>query len=463
MVARLPLEERIAAHRQALLSQPFPGFGHALRPYYGFDDNYVPLNNGSFGACPNYVLDVIKELLDEAERRPDTFLRVQYQPLLNRARRGVAELVGCDVDDLVFVNNATTGVNVVLRGLNGTWQEGDAILEYDTVYGACGKTAQYIVDSNPTFGLRLVKVPLVYPVTHEEVIAKTKQAIVDAEAKGIKIRVGIVDAISSVPGVIFPENIVTLFRQHNILSLIDGAHAVGQIPLSLRKTDPDFFISNCHKWLSAHRGVAFLYTPPRNQPIAQAIPTSHSYLSPNLPPPNAPALIPTAAPSNYVATWEWTGTIDLSNYISVGAAIEFRGWMGGEEAIVQNNAKLARKAGKIVSGRLGRGSVVMEVCEDANEEEKLTASMVNVSVPIAVPPASGEGDGEVQLAKLAYKLQSRLTNEHDTFVMFYVHADKIWIRLSAQVWLEESDFEWVAKKIEQMLLEEELQFKASIA
>ena len=73
MVARLPLDQRIDAHRQALLCQPFPGFGQALRPFYGFDDDYVALNNGSFGACPNYVLDVYKEFLHEAERRPDTF------------------------------------------------------------------------------------------------------------------------------------------------------------------------------------------------------------------------------------------------------------------------------------------------------------------------------------------------------------------------------------------------------
>lgn len=465
MVVRLPLEERIAAHRQALLSKPFPGFGHALKPYYGFDPSYVPLNNGSFGACPIYVLDIIKELLDEAERRPDVFLRKQYQSLLDHARKEVAGIVRCDVADLVFVNNATSGVNAILRGLNGTWKKRDAILVYDTVYGACGKTAQYIVDSNPSFELQLVTLPLSYPLTHDEVLAKTKQTILDAESKGIKIRVGIVDAISSVPGVIVPwEKITTLFRQHGILSLIDGAHAVGQIPLNLRQADPDFFISNCHKWLSAHRGCAFLYAPKRNQQFAQAIPTSHFYLSPNVPKSNAPDLIPTNAPSNWVATWEWTGTIDLSNYLSVPAAIEFRKWMGGEDAVMQHNAQLARRAGEIVSSRLGKGSEVMEI-ETPTETERLTASMVNISVPITLPKSSSNLSAEevnVQLDVLATKLQTRLANEHDTFVMFRPHANKIWIRLSAQVWLEEKDFEWVADKIAQMILEEELQSKASV-
>ncbi len=300
------------------------------------------------------------------------------------------------MDDLVFVSNATSGVNAALRGLNGSWANGEAILVYDTVYGACGKTAQYIVDSNPNYELKLIKVPLSYPLSHDEVVAKTKQAISDAQAQGVKIRVGIVDAISSIPGVIVPwERIVELFREHQILSLVDAAHAVGQIPLNLRKANPDFFISNCHKWLSAHRGVAFLYTPKRNQHLAQAIPTSHSYLSPNLPKSNAPALIPTDATSNYVATWEWTGTIDLSNYLTVPAALEFRKWMGGEQAIMQHNHDLAVSAGKIVSTHLGKGSTVME------SADSLTANMVNVSIPITPPPAPEGEDVAVQLAKLA--------------------------------------------------------------
>lgn len=456
------LEARIQAHSEALHAKPFPGFGRALKPYYGFDSNYVPLNNGSFGACPNYVVDIYKEMITEAERRPDTFIRVDYRPLYYQARKEVADLVGCDVNDLVLVNNATSGVNAVMRGLNGTWEEGEAVLVYETIYGACGKTAQYIIDSNPSYKLKIVKVPLTYPITHDEVVAKTKAAITDAESKGIKIKVGVVDAISSVPGVIVPwERIVTLFREHKILSLVDAAHAVGQIHLNLKQSDPDFFISNCHKWLSAHRGVAFLYTSVRNQSLALAIPTSHEYISPNLPKPTGPRLLPTNAPTNYVSSWEWTGTQDLSNYLTIPAALEFRRWMGGEDAIIAYNTDLAQKAGKIVSSILGKGSVVMEV-PNPTEEDKLTACMVNVSIPITPTPSQKKGEQGNELAFLAAKLQNKLMNTEDTFVMFYVHGGKIWIRLSAQVWLEEADFEWVAEKIKVLVLEEEMAAKASV-
>lgn len=454
------VEKALQEHSAALQKQIFPGFGHALRPYYAFDDDYVPLNGGSFGACPKHVLNVYKMLIDAAERRPDTFLRVQYKPLLDKARSEVAHLVNCKVNDLVLLPNATTGVNAVLRGLNGTWAPNDAILVYETVYGACGKSAQYIVDSNPhCTGLQLVKVPLAYPLPHSEFLARTASAIEDAARRGVRIRIAVLDAISSLPGVRVPwEAACKLFRKHDILSLVDGAHSVGQIPLDLEKVDPDFFVSNCHKWMSAHRGVAFLYAPVRNQHLAPGIPTSHDYLSPNLPPPRGPPLIPTAAPSNWIAVWEWTGTQDLSNYLSIPAALEFRRWMGGEAAIIDHNIALARQGGVIVSSRLGNGSRVMEptppatanlsvavenLSLDAKEiEGPLTAAMVNVSIPIARP--NGEQD---QLPFIAAKLQTQLTNNYNTFVPFYVHDNQIWIRISAQVWLETSDFHWLGDQL----------------
>ena len=453
------LEQRIAAHQTHLHSTAFPGFGHALRPYYGFDDNYVPLNNGSFGGCPNYVLDIYKEFLNEAERRPDRFVRVQYRPFLQQARKELAQLVKCDQDDLVLVPNATSAVNAVLRGFNGRWEQGEGILVYETIYGACGKTVQYIIDSNPSFKLRLVKVPLSYPLTHEQVLSATRNAIEQAQAEGIKIKVAVVDAISSIPGVIVPwEQLCALFRKHSILSLVDGAHAVGQIPLDLSSADPDFFISNCHKWLSCHRGVALLYTPKRNQSLAQAIPTSHEYVSPNLPPPAGPRLLPTNAPSNYVSTWEWTGTIDLGNYLTIPHALEFRRWMGGENAIMQYNSNLALKAGAAFAKKLGKGAKVMQL-PTPSPKQSLTAAMVNISIPIR-PRNAEDGEGN-ELAFLAARLQTRLMQQHDTFVMFYAHAGKIWVRLSAQVWLEEEDFLWAAERIAELLEQEEMQLKPS--
>ncbi|PWN54261.1 PLP-dependent transferase [Violaceomyces palustris] len=433
-----------------------PELGHGCRKLYGFDEDYHPLNNGSFGACPNYVLEAYKHFLDESERRPDSFFRRDYRPPLNRARKEVADLIHCDLDDLVLIPNATTGVNAVMRGLNGTWQKGDAILIYQTIYGACGKTAQYIIDTNPIYQLKLVRVELAYPLSHADFLAKTEEALQAAQNRGVRVRVAILDAISSLPGVIVPwQECVQLLRKHEVLSLVDAAHAIGQIKIDLKKADPDFFTSNCHKWLSCHRGCALLYVPKRNQHLALGIPTSHDYESPNLPKSKGPILLPSDAPSMFIKMWEWTGTQDLSSHLSIPYAIEFRKWLGGEDKIIEYNSNLARKGAAIVKELLGQESTIMDVVDPLDDSpeaksQRLTACMSNVSIPL-----NGSLQGQVlephTLAHVGAELQTTLSESFDTFVPFYQHDGKVWIRISGQVWLEESDFQWLGERLKEVL------------
>lgn len=188
-----------------------------------------------------------------AEARPDVFMKRTYEPKMDESRSRLAKLVNCSRDELVYVTNATMGVNAVLRGLNGWWKKGEAILVFSTVYGACGKSAEYIVDSNADLNLKVVNVNIKYPMNNEEFLHSLRQTLEQSKADGVTIKIAILDAISSVPGVLVPwEEAVKLLREYQVLSLVDGAHAVGQIPLDLKKADPDFFISNCH--VSVHEG-----------------------------------------------------------------------------------------------------------------------------------------------------------------------------------------------------------------
>ncbi|CAO1636287.1 unnamed protein product [Sympodiomycopsis kandeliae] len=423
------------------LSNSPPPFGHACKSLYSHDEDYIELNNGSFGSCPRYVQAAVQVYQKQAERRPDAWHRGGFRSYLNQARAEVARLVNCHQDDLVLQANATTGVNAVMRGLQCTWsnQGNEAIMVYNTAYGACSRTAQYIIDSNQNIGLQLIRVELTYPLETDEILRKTTDALNEARQKGLKVRVALTDAISSLPGVVVPwQELVRLLRTYDVLSLIDGAHAVGQMPLDLTKADPDFFVSNCHKWLSAHRACAFLYVPKRNQHLVPGMPTSHYYISPADPPSNGPALLPTDAPSNFVASWEFTGTVDMANYLSTTQAIQYRQWLGGEKAIMTYNHQLAVKGGAILTSRLGPQSTVMG-------GQELTACMVNVSVPLDLDNVDRDRFGSVQ--HIAAHLQTQLAENNPTFVPFYVHDDKIWIRASAQIWLEESDFEWLADDI----------------
>ena len=166
-----------------------------------------------------------------------------------------------------------------------------------TSYEACSASLQYVIDTHPHLSLSLLPVHLEYPVSHAQVIKATKVAIEGEEARGGRVRLALLDAISSNPGVIVPwEELTKLCKEHKIIrcvftcpmgatgaevpasSLIDAAHQIGQLPVNLRESQPgeyqhsfsqkingspsfskDYWVSNCHKWLLGHRGCAVLY------------------------------------------------------------------------------------------------------------------------------------------------------------------------------------------------------------
>jgi len=155
----------------------------------------------------------------------------------------VAKLLHVPMEECVFVKNATTGVNTVLRNL--VFKEGDVIVYFATIYGALEKTIVSLSETTPVRGL---KVEYRYPISDDELVRRFEETVKKAKADGLNPRIAIFDTIVSNPGVRFPfEKLVESCRAHEVLSLIDGAHGVGQIPLDLGKLQPDFFVSNCHK------------------------------------------------------------------------------------------------------------------------------------------------------------------------------------------------------------------------
>lgn len=163
---------------------------------------------------------------------------------MDESRAAVAELVHAPVEAVTFVQNATTGVNTVLRALE--FVQGDHILYCDTIYGACEKTVQYICETTPAQSVRF---EYHHPVEDEVLVRRFEEQIVDIVAKrGGKVKVAIFDTVSSLPGLRVPwEALTAVCKRHQVLSLVDAAHAVGMIDLDLEQTDPDFFVSNCHK------------------------------------------------------------------------------------------------------------------------------------------------------------------------------------------------------------------------
>lgn len=199
----------------------------------------IPMQ-GSFGSYVTSVRDKLRFFQEAAEAAPDRFIRYEYPRLLDSSRAAMADFLNVPVEETVFVANATTAVNAVLRNLK--FKENDQIVYLDPIYGACEKTIEYITETTPT---KALKVKFTYPISDDELVANFEETL---EANKGSVRIALFETIASLPGVRLPyERLTEVARAHGVLSLIDGAHAVGHLPLDLTALQPDFFVSNCHK------------------------------------------------------------------------------------------------------------------------------------------------------------------------------------------------------------------------
>ena len=206
---------------------------------------YTPLNHGSYGTYPKSVQKRLHQCQALSEARPDNFQRFDFPLMLDTSRVTMATYLNVPVDDVVFVPNATTAIDVVLHNLS--FNKGDVVLHMSTLYGSVGKMLEYM---NETRGVESVNVAVDYPINDDALISKFQMAIkrVKFGKWRRRVRIAIFDTISSLPGVRVPwERLVEVCREEGVLSLVDGAHGVGHIDLGLSKVQPDFFTSNCHK------------------------------------------------------------------------------------------------------------------------------------------------------------------------------------------------------------------------
>ncbi|KAL2128318.1 hypothetical protein VTI74DRAFT_9359 [Chaetomium olivicolor] len=432
-------------------------FGHALKEQqFLFDRSYRNLNHGSFGTIPRAIQLKMRSYQDLAEAAPDAFIRFDYPKLLDQSREAIAKLLRVPTDTVVFVSNATTGVNTVLRNLVWNADGNDEILYFNTIYSGCAKTIDYVVeDRQGKVASRCIEIS--YPCEDDAIIAAFNAAVEASIKQGKRPRVCLYDVVSSLPGVRFPfEAMTATCREKGIMSLVDGAQGVGMVDLDLGAVDPDFFVSNCHKWLHVPRGCAVFYVPERNQKLMRStIPTSHGFV-PRAP--SGPALFNPLHPSDkseFVNNFEFVGTIDNAPYMCVKDAIQWREEvLGGEERILTALTELARQGGKKVAEILG--TKILD-----NESQSLTrCSMVNVALPLAVQPEDGktlEGDmaslptvPKAEASKATNWMAKKLVDEYKTFMVVYLYQGRFWSRLSAQVYLELADFEWAGNTLKEL-------------
>jgi isopenicillin-N epimerase len=316
------------------------------------------------------------------------------------AAQAVAEFVGARGDDLAFVDNATTGVNAVLRSF--PFQPGDEILVTNLTYGAVANVAAFVARESGAI-VRTLEVP--YP-------AFDPDAYVDrvAAALGPRTRVAVVDHISAESALILPlAAIAARCRAKGVAVLVDGAHAPGQIHLDIPALGVDWYTGNLHKWAYSPRNCGFLWAAPERQAELH------------------PPVISWGFDKGFLAEFDFVGTRDPSAYLAAPEGIAMLRELG-LEAVRAYNHGLAWEGARMLSERF---------------EMPLALREVSVGSMVTVPLPQGLGSSRDDAARL----RDALLFEDRFEVQLHSTQGRLWVRVSTQVYNEMSDLERLADAI----------------
>ena len=219
--------------------------------FWLLDPAVTHLNHGSFGACPAPVLEDQRRWRTDMERNPVLFFMRTLQPAIDDAREILSRFVGAGPQGLVFVPNATAGINSVLRSLEPRLGPGDEILITDHAYNACRNVAEVAALRS---GAILVEAPVPFPLSSaDEYTAALLEKVTTST------RLVMIDAVTSPTAIVVPVGEVIDRLEPEVPVLVDAAHAPGMIQLDLDSMGASFVVGNCHKWMCAPKGAGFLH------------------------------------------------------------------------------------------------------------------------------------------------------------------------------------------------------------
>jgi isopenicillin-N epimerase len=320
-------------------------------PLWGLDPAVTYLNHGSFGACPSAVLALQSALRLEMEREPVDFLSGTLPRRLNAARDALSAFLGADSEDLVFVPNATAGVNAVLRSLS--YEPDDELLVTSHTYAACRKTIDFVAARS---GAQVVVAQLPFPGADEDEIVASVLRCVSPQT-----RLALMDHVTSPTALVLPiARLVSELRARDVDTLVDGAHAPGMVPLALSKLGAAYYTGNAHKWLCAPKGAAFLHVRRDRQAPLHPNVISHGYSA------------------GFHAEFDWTGTCDPTPWLCIPESVRLLGSLlpGGWPEVMAVNRALALRARSVLLDALG----VAAPCP-----ESMIGSMASIPLPAPAP------------------------------------------------------------------------------
>jgi len=389
-------------------------FGRHMLEYWLLEPGIVYLNHGTVGATPCRVLQTQQAIQAQIERQPSRFLLRELarlsgasdleQPRLRAAADTVAAFMGAKGDDLVFVDNATTGVNAVLRSLKLSPQ--DEILITNLAYGAVANAATFVAREHRA---KVITIETPFPTADPHCYVEAIDRAITAHSK-----IAIVDHITSETALILPiQEIAARCKAKGVLLLVDGAHAPGAIPLDLRAYDVDYYVGNLHKWAFAPRGCGFLWAAPERQKDLH------------------PPVISWGLDQGFTSEFDWVGTYDPSAYLAAPEGIAFMQDIG-LEAMRSYNHTLVWEATQILTQRWGLGL-------------RTPRTMIGSMVTLPLPESLGS------TKEAAATLRDALLFEDRIEVPIMAIGGRLWVRISAQVYNDLSDIERFAVALESRL------------
>jgi isopenicillin-N epimerase len=379
--------------------------------HWSLDPDVTYLNHGTVGAPPCRVLAAQQRLRDEMVRQPSRFLLRELssitvgaaplpKPRLRAAADEVAAFLGARGDDLVFVDNATTGVNAVLRSFD--LNPGDEILLLDGCYGAVLNTARFVARER---GATARTMPLPYPLPKYEDVPH-----LIAGALSPTTRIVVVDHIMSERALLLPvAEIAAACRARGAAVFVDGAHAPGAIPLDIPSLGVDWYTGNLHKWAQAPHTSAILWAAPERQSALH------------------PVVISWGLDRGFTAEFDQVGTRDPTAHLAAPEGIAFMRDLGLHDMRRYNHA-LALDTAALLTSRLGT---------PFDEDPRWVGTMVTVPLP--------ERAGRTK--EDAGRLRDALLFEDHIEVQLHAWRDRLWVRVSAQVYNDISDIERLASAL----------------
>ncbi len=371
-----------------------------MRKHWMLDDEIAFLNHGSFGATPKIVLRHQQALRTLMERQPVDFFVRQLPELIRKAAGDLAEFLGARSDDLAFVENATAGINAVIRSY--PWKGGDELLLANHAYNAVKNTAYFAARQ---FGITVREFEVPFPLNDDEELL---QAFTRAINKNT--RMALIDHVSSPLAIIYPlEKMLTACRAKGIKTLVDGAHASGMLPIHLNSMNADWYVGNCHKWLFSAKGCGFLWAAPHARDFLQ------------------PPVVSVQADAYFPKNFDWVGTRDVSSWLSISTAIDFYSNMGGDDL-----PELLHDIAIAMACQLAKDWQVK-----LPAELSMFGSMVTLPVPIQ--------GGITQ--KIADQWRDSLWHDSRIEVPFFAINGRLWLRISAQIYNRVSEYERLSHAI----------------